>query len=173
MCLMGILDFREGILPRWVRNPEPEVYDVATLGCFGLGGVIATLALRRRGLARLVGPVETSLDDYAAEFGFLADWLKLSRRRFWILLVLQLVTVSTRSVYIYVLNVDDDTTEAPLLIMMVTLFTAVSARNAGACYSLVHLCCGLELAIDSLHCVSSKTWTSSKPWRTGTRSKQR
>ena len=23
---------------------------------------------------------------------------------------------------------------------MVTLFTAVSARNAGACYSLVHLC---------------------------------
>ncbi|CAE7946803.1 DNAH6 [Symbiodinium sp. KB8] len=170
MCLMGILDFREGILPRlfaffmnciwplmlgvamvylWVRNPEPEVYDVATLGCFGLGGVIATLALRRRGLARLVGPVETSLDDYAAEFGFLADWLKLSRRRFWILLVLQLVTVSTRSVYIYVLNVDDDTTEAPLLIMMVTLFTAVSARNAGACYSLVHLCCGLELAIDS------------------------
>ena len=26
--------------------------------------------------------------------------------------------MSTRSVYIYVLNVDDDTTEAPLLIML-------------------------------------------------------
>ncbi|CAE7647778.1 DNAH6 [Symbiodinium sp. CCMP2592] len=170
MCLLGILDFRDGILPRlfaffmnciwplmlvvatfylWVRSAEPEVYDVATLGCFGLGGIIAILALRRRGLARLIGPVETSLDDYAAEVGFLADWLKLSRRRFWILLVVLLVTVATRSVYIYVLNVDDDTTEAPLPIMMAMLFTAVIAHNAGACYSLVHLCCGLELAIDS------------------------
>jgi len=172
MCLLGILDCRDGILPRlfaffmnciwplmllvalfylWVRNAEPEVYDVATLGCFGLGGIIAILALRRRGLARLIGPVETSLDDHAAEVGFLADWLKLSRRRFWIILVVLLVTVSTRSVYIYViyvLNVDD-TTEAPLPFMMAMVFTAVMARNAGACYSLVHLCCGLELAIDS------------------------
>ncbi|CAE7223565.1 unnamed protein product [Symbiodinium sp. CCMP2592] len=132
--------------------------------CYVAGGLLATLSLRRAGITaqlvglgtsgdvQLLGPVERRFDEYAEEMGFLQDWRKVSLRRFCEVTAMYVFMVSCRVL-------------ASVITKEVTYGSAVGGGLATAfpsfafslialtlsliCYCQLHVCCGLELAIDS------------------------
>ncbi|CAE7208702.1 unnamed protein product, partial [Symbiodinium sp. CCMP2456] len=170
LCVTGILQFRMGPLWRlfsWCLNvsvsvclsafliyynvwhPNADIsFSTALLG-FIACLFLATIGLKRVQIGRLLGPEESYLDDYAAEAGFLQDWWKVSRRRFfevggfWFtMLALKALAnfVGTGSVLSTMLDVQD--------IGVGVAFWIMSFYYALMCYTHLHICCGLELAVD-------------------------
>lgn len=170
LCVTGILQFRMGPLWRlfswclnvWVpvclsalliyynvAHPNADIsFSTALLG-FIACLFLATICLKRAQIGRLLGPEESYLDDYAAEAGFLQDWWKVSRRRFfevggfWFtMLALKALAnfVGTGSVLSAMLDAPD--------IGVGVAFWIMSFYYALMCYTHLHICCGLELAVD-------------------------
>lgn len=169
--LVGILDFQEGLpwqvlsgfsilVPSFVSAGTVALNIMAgddfrlntSILCYVVGGLLATLSLRRAGITALLGPVERRFDEYAEEMGFLQDWRKVSLRRFCEVTAMYVFMVSCRVL-------------ASVITKDVTYGSAVGGGLATAfpgftfslialtlsliCYCQLHVCCGLELAIDS------------------------
>mmetsp|Transcript_48612 Transcript_48612/g.114082 ORF Transcript_48612/g.114082 Transcript_48612/m.114082 type:complete len:752 (+) Transcript_48612:37-2292(+) len=169
--LVGILDFGEGLVWQVLSGFSilvPSFVSVGTVAlniiagddfrlntsilCYVVGGLLATLSLRRAGITALLGPVERRFDEYAEEMGFLQDWRKVSLRRFCEVTAMYVFMVSCRVL-------------ASVITKEVTYGSAVGGGLATAfpgftfslialtlsliCYCQLHVCCGLELAIDS------------------------
>jgi len=170
LCATGILQFRTGQLWRllsWclhvsvpaclsafliyykVWHPQADISFSTALLCFIACLFLAAICLKRVQIGRLLGPEESYLDDYAAEAGFLQDWWKVSRRRsfevgaFWFtMLALKALAnfVGTGSVLQSMLAAPD--------VGVGLAFWIMSFYYVLMCYIHLHICCGLELAVD-------------------------
>eukprot|EP00913_Durusdinium_trenchii_P008597 g8072.t1 len=127
---------------------------VSVLDCSGyfFGSVIATLSLRQGGITSLLGPVDHRLDLYAEESGFMADWQKLSLWRLGEVTGLYVFIVSCRLIASFVTdNVSYGKAIAggALDILPGLSFSLMILRLVMVCFCQLHICCGLELAIDT------------------------
>ncbi|CAE7674118.1 unnamed protein product [Symbiodinium sp. CCMP2592] len=148
LCATGILQFRTGQLWRllsWCLHVSVPACLSAFLIYYKVGHPNADISFS----TALLCPEESYLDDYAAEAGFLQDWWKVSRRRsfevgaFWLtMLALKALAnfVGTGSVLSTMLDAPDLGVGAAFWIM--------SFYYALMCYTHLHICCGLELAVD-------------------------
>jgi len=121
---------------------------LATLSCFLVGVVAATISLRTAGISALLGPSDRVLDEYAAEAGFLDDWRKLSKRRFCEVVIFFLGMLAFKALVNFlsagtIHRPGEGTTGVS------TVFWHLSVHYVVLCYTALHVCCGLELAVDS------------------------
>lgn len=171
LALVGILDYQDGLLWRilsfcsilfpvgvsttffvtsLMAGAEPRAF--STYICYFFGSVIATLSLRQGGITSLLGPVDHRLDLYAEESGFMADWQKLSLWRLGEVTGLYVFIVSCRLIASFVTdNVSYGKAIAggALDILPGLSFSLMILRLVMVCFCQLHICCGLELAIDS------------------------
>jgi len=172
LTVVGILDYKDSLIWRLLSlfnilypvalsafvvytnvvmaGADPRVS--TTYVCYMAGGVIASLSLRRAGITSLLGPKDRRLDDYAEESGFLADWHNVSLVRLCEVAGLYLGMVTCRIIASIVttdVRYGQATAGGALNILPGLAFSLMVLRVAAVCFCQLHICCGLELAIDS------------------------
>jgi len=171
LALVGILDFKDGLLWR-VLSFFSLIFPVAlsittmvstmtagadlrvfsTYICYFAGSFLATLSLRRAGITSLLGPVDHRLDLYAEESGFLEDWQRLSVWRLGEVMGLYVVMVSFRVISTLIttdVSYGQAITGGAFDIFPGLSFSLMILRLVMVCFVQLHICSGLELAIDS------------------------
>ncbi|CAJ1396421.1 unnamed protein product [Effrenium voratum] len=130
-----------------------STYMASSLGSLILGLVLATCSLRRAGLTSLLGPEDCRLDEYATESGFMMDWQKVSLRRFCQVLAVWLTMVACRvlSSCLYASDViyGSSITGQPTFILCDAVYMSMAFYCSTLTFCQLHICSGLELAIDS------------------------
>lgn len=171
LALVGILDYKDGLLWRFLSFFSllvPVILSVSTTVttmmagadlrvfntyiCYFAGSLLATLSLRRAGITSLLGPVDHRLDLYADESGFLEDWQRISVWRLGEVMGLYAVMVSFRIIASFVtsdVSYGQAITGDVLDILPGLAFSLMALRLVMVCFTQLHICCGLELAIDS------------------------
>lgn len=170
MCLYGVLPFQVGNLAFWYTNivqisvafllaysfmlavvETESLYIHLTTVCYALGCLMGVLFLRMRRIHDLLGPHDRQLELYARNFEFFEEWQEVSVRRFFIVLALWTCTVLSR---VFVLagsscpaamggTEDRDMAWPPLI-----SFVVISGMLSVLAYCQLHVCCGLEMAVD-------------------------
>lgn len=171
LCMAGHLRFSEGLASRCFAILSFGVIPMAMSGLllyggavsfmdaslllaltsFQLGVSVASFSFDRKGIGLLLGPQETRLDDYALEADFMADWQKVSRKRFIETVCMFIGMMCTRiAAQIWVRGqLDADIFESNWELCYSIAFSFMLFRYLLLCYSILHCCCGLELALDS------------------------
>lgn len=171
LAMVGILDYKDGLLWRvlsFFSLLVPVILSVSTTVttmtagadlrvfstyiCYFAGSLLATLSLRRAGITSLLGPVDHRLDLYADESGFLEDWQRISVWRLAEVMGLYAVMVSFRVIASFVtsdVSYGQAITGDVLDILPGFAFSLMALRLVMVCFTQLHICCGLELAIDS------------------------
>lgn len=164
--LFGIMDFGESccwrLFSRWAHGVFPVILVsmlvyASTLGvveaidteasCFYFAGaILATISLRRCGLQSLLNGSEESLDEYAFKAGFLKDWRRLSKRRLVEMLFLLAPMIVCRGIVGILANRG---AWSSMDVLALLSFAFMEIQFTLVAYVLLHICCGLELAIDS------------------------
>jgi len=125
----------------------------STLGFFQLGVSFASFSLRRNQLDYFLGPIEKQLDDYAEERGFMKDWQRMSRRRLVEIVCVSLLIALLRGMSNFLLGDNFGGRLAADYGFDVTVlawsFWYMIIRYLLLCYSVLHIACGFELALDS------------------------
>jgi len=171
LALVGILDFKDGLLWRvlsffslifpvvlsmtttvttLMAGADMRVF--STYICYFAGSFLATLSLRRAGITSLLGPVDHRLDLYAEESGFLEDWQRLSVWRLGEVMGLYVVMVSFRVISSLIttdVSYGQAITGGAFDIFPGLSFSLMILRLVMVCFVQLHICSGLELAIDS------------------------
>jgi len=164
--LFGVMDFGEAccwrVFSRWAHGVFPVILVsmlvyASTLGaveaidteasCFYFAGaILATISLRRCGLQSLLNGSEESLDEYAFKAGFLKDWRRLSKRRLVEMLFLLAPMIVCRGI-VSILGNRGAWSSTDVLALL--SFAVMELQFTLVAYVLLHICGGLELAIDS------------------------
>ena len=169
LCMAGHLRFKEGlasrcfaifsygILPLAISGllvyggavSDMDTSLLLSLTCFQLGISVASFSFEQKGIALLLGPQETRLDDYALEADFIADWQKVSRKRFVETICMYIGMLCLRfASYVWIrgqFELPEDIWDP----VYGAAFWFMLFRYLLLCYSILHCCCGLELALDS------------------------
>lgn len=116
-----------------------------TAGCVSVGGFLALIFLRWQHIQDLLGPRKRPLELYASAFGFLDSWHLVSSRRFSV--VLSLWILSSLSQVVMNLRFGCPQAHEPSLAACAINFVGTGILCC-AFYCMLHICCGLELAID-------------------------
>lgn len=168
LCMAGHLRFSEGLASRCFAILSFGIIPMAMSGLllyggavslmdtslllaltsFQLGVSVASFSFDRKGIALLLGPEETRLDDYAREADFMADWQKVSRKRF-IETVCMFIGMMCARIAAQIWVRGQLELEANWDQVYTIAFTFMLFRYLLLCYSILHCCCGLELALDS------------------------
>ena len=168
LCMAGHLRFSEGLASRCFAILSFGIIPMAMSGLllyggavslmdtslllaltsFQLGISVASFSFDRKGIALLLGPEETRLDDYALEADFMADWQKVSRKRF-IETVCMFIGMMCARIAAQIWVRGQLELEANWDQVYTIAFTFMLFRYLLLCYSILHCCCGLELALDS------------------------
>lgn len=168
LCMAGHLRFSEGLASRCFAILSFGIIPMAMSGLllyggavslmdtslllaltsFQLGVSVASFSFDRKGIALLLGPEETRLDDYAREADFVADWQKVSRKRF-IETVCMFIGMMCARIAAQIWVRGQLELEANWDQVYTIAFTFMLFRYLLLCYSILHCCCGLELALDS------------------------
>ncbi|CAE7900713.1 unnamed protein product, partial [Symbiodinium microadriaticum] len=106
--------------------------------CYVVGGLLATLSLRRAGITALLGPVERRFDEYAEEMG------EVTAMYVFMVSCRVLASVITKDVTYGSAVGGGLATAFPGF-----TFSLIALTLSLICYCQLHVCCGLELAIDS------------------------
>ena len=169
LCMAGHLRFGEGLASRCFAILSFGVIPMAMSGlllyggavslmdaslllaltCFQLGVSVASFSFDRKGIALLLGPEETRLDDYALEADFMADWQKVSWKRFIETVCMFIGMLCARIAAQIWVRGQLELPEANWDQAYGLAFSYMLFRYLLLCYSLLHCCCGLELALDS------------------------
>jgi len=168
LCLFGVVSFRKGALACCYRNfaflavvwllVQSVIFAVQdsnllhvhlSTTCYALGGFLGMVSLRVHKLHDLLGPDHRPLERYASNFDFLNEWRWASGWRFVAVILFWACMVSSR-----VVGARDRDCEALGLgggaaspLELVT-FSLISGLLAALAFCQLHVCCGLELAID-------------------------
>jgi len=170
MCVLGVLPFQVGNLAFWYSNvvqicvvfllgysfmlavrDTDSLYIHLTTVCYALGGLIGAILLRMRRIQDLLGPHDRHLELYARNFDFFEEWQEVSIQRFCVVLALWICSVISRVMAIFGSscpdamggNEDRNAALAPLI-----SFVVISGLLSVLTYCQLHVCCGLEMAID-------------------------
>lgn len=171
LAMVGILDYKDGLLWRvlsFFSLLVPVILSVSstvtttmagadlrvfnTYICYFAGSLLASVSLRRAGITSLLGPVDHRLDLYADESGFLEDWQRISAWRLAEVMGLYAVMVSFRVIASFItsdVSYGQAITGNVLDILPGLAFSLMALRLVMVCFTQLHICCGLELAIDS------------------------
>eukprot|EP00435_Cladocopium_sp_Y103_P072483 s363_g40.t1 len=172
LCFSGILDFKLGRTVSWfnfavvplvlailveveTNVSGSEQYMPNTMMALTLGGVLSIGNLRWVGLGNLLGPAEHSLDDFAAESGFMEDWQRVSRKRSvevaCVLFFTVLCRLGSNLFFPSELHYGRSITGRSSDILMDVVFLDVVFRCAAVTFCQLHICSGLELSIETWH----------------------
>lgn len=176
LCLVGHLNFGEGLASRFFGflsyallpaactaflvvlaavtvgiTSQWSFTMVLTLCFFQLGISFASHSFRSNGIQLLLGPKERQLDEYAEEGGFMQDWQRLSRRRLIETLCVFLCMLLLRAMVNFWLDgsfapLSASRSEEAVFGWMMWLMVV---RYLMFCYSVLHVGCAFELALDS------------------------
>jgi len=170
LCLTGLLTFRDGRFFRllsWMSfavipgcatlalasfslTVGADVSVVVSLCCFAGGVLVATVSLKHAGISLLLGPSEAALDEYAAEAGFLRDWWNVSRWRAVEVAVFSAVALLVKeSLNLLLTGSVLGATSTVVEIWTGVVFWILAVYFVVLAYLHLHICCGLELAVDS------------------------
>lgn len=122
-----------------------------TLCCFQTGLSLASHSLKSNGFDLLLGPKDHQLDEYAVNADFMPEWQRMSRRR----LLQTLGAYAVLAGLVAIVNVLSDapapslTWEGCPVAIFEAAFWLMQFRYLMLCYSLLHVGCGFELALDS------------------------
>lgn len=167
LCVVGHLPFDQGLTSRIygifsyailplalsvlllsvmaLAPPESEslwhIAMVFTLCLLQLGVSFASWSLKSNKLECVLGPKDQQLDEYAEERGYMADWQKLSKRRFWAL-VSQHCLLSS----ILCIPVNRD-----------SIYKLFFLGGGG-------VRCGITNKVSLRRCLSSRSWVCSERW---------
>lgn len=139
-----------GVSMAMSSQEEGQIFWNLYTACHSLGVFFSVLCLIQRRAQVYAPGSQNPLEVYARKFDFLAEWWALSVWRFvtaasvWGLMVLPkalLVTWLSGSC-------SPELCEAPESILPFVAFVAISFLLAAQSYYQMHICCGLELAID-------------------------
>eukprot|EP00438_Fugacium_kawagutii_P004127 Skav211251 [mRNA] locus=scaffold3676:61595:63206:+ [translate_table: standard] len=121
-----------------------------TLICFQLGISVASFSFEVKGVGLLLGPEETRLDDYARDAGFMADWRKVSQKRLVETICMYLGMLCLRfASHIWVRGQIEYFQVEIWESAYGAFYWSMLFRYLMLCYSILHCCSGLELALDS------------------------
>ena len=162
MFIAGILEWRSLVLSRlwgfillaltlaasgvllWFTGTEDmDAPTAATTLCYMFGVAVSIFLLRGKEVQELVGKQRGNLDMYAKKCGFLREWRKMSKRRFFESLGFLIIMCSSRW-----LGYSQNVPVLPDLLPNLAFCFAASGF-AGIGYLQLHILSGLELAIDS------------------------
>lgn len=123
-----------------------------TLCCFQTGLSLASHNLKSNGFDLLLGPKDHQLDEYAVNAEFMSEWQSMSRRRL-------MQTLGAYAVLAALVAIVNFLSEAPVpsltsligchFSIFEAAFWLMQFRYLMLCYSLLHVGCGFELALDS------------------------
>ena len=122
-----------------------------TLCCFQTGLSLASHSLKSNGFDILLGPKDRQLDEYAENADFMPEWQRMSRRRL-------MQTLGAYAVLAGLVAFVNVISEAPVpsltsqgfqVAVFEAAFWLMQFRYLMLCYSLLHVGCGFELALDS------------------------
>lgn len=134
----------EGPTERYLRLSE---------ACRLLSGFLGLASLRWRSVSQLLGPHRRMLETYAANQGFLEMWLIRSFRCFLVVVALWLYMLlsPTAAPVLLAVATGEECGEADRQSSPVgfSLFLTFSGLCAALSYCQLHVCCGLELMVDT------------------------
>ncbi|CAE7393675.1 unnamed protein product [Symbiodinium sp. CCMP2592] len=171
LSMVGILDFFDG--RKW-RNLARCSLGVQIVGVVGLVAAMSTstgdfedveplitsalyffgvaagvLSLRGNNITWLLGPSEYLMDDYALESDFLDDWRKVSKARLFRISGFFVLMISSRVGALFLTEREIFGKYREFHVLTVVAFTSMAACYCTACYCVLHVAAGLELAVDS------------------------
>eukprot|EP00440_Ansanella_granifera_P073830 gb/GFBE01080109.1/.p1 GENE.gb/GFBE01080109.1/~~gb/GFBE01080109.1/.p1 ORF type:complete len:810 (+),score=124.32 gb/GFBE01080109.1/:1-2430(+) len=126
-------------------------YVCLTSACGGLGAFLGISSMRNRSIGNLLGPSDRPLDLYAHVNGFLDEFRTISRQRFVEVLALWACMIIFRMLI-------EQMQDNPLYrgtdgsweyLIPLVCHVVFSLPLVAVSYLQLHVCCGLELAIDS------------------------
>eukprot|EP00928_Gymnodinium_smaydae_P015988 TRINITY_DN15957_c0_g3_i1.p1 TRINITY_DN15957_c0_g3~~TRINITY_DN15957_c0_g3_i1.p1 ORF type:complete len:1385 (+),score=240.83 TRINITY_DN15957_c0_g3_i1:97-4251(+) len=123
-----------------------EVMRHLGIWCYALGGFGGIVCLRLSGIQSLLGPKARPLELYAEALGFLDDWKSTSLWRFLVVMSVWACALLVRALVSLGLGCGD--LEGVSSSISVATFTPLGCLLAVLSYCQLHVCCGLELAID-------------------------
>mmetsp|Transcript_20272 Transcript_20272/g.58790 ORF Transcript_20272/g.58790 Transcript_20272/m.58790 type:complete len:917 (+) Transcript_20272:33-2783(+) len=126
-------------------NEGDELYFCLTTACIGFGGFGGMVFLKLRHINNLLGPYKRPLELYAANFAFLSGWRIISVKH--LSLVMGLWCLSTLSHMIMNLHLECPQAGASSL-RSCGINCAVVGIVCMVFYCKLHICGGMELAID-------------------------
>lgn len=119
---------------------------------YGLGAILGIISMRASSINELLCQTGGALDEYAWRSGFLADWRRLSTRRFLKISVFWAVMVTCRVLVAIISNSLSYGGSSGVLawdLVRVLVHIIVSIPFTAVAFVQLHVCCGLELAVDS------------------------
>ena len=141
--LLALTLAASGVLLWFTGTEDLDAPTAATTLCYMFGVAASIWLLRVKEVQELVGKQTGNLDMYAKKCGFLREWRKMSKRRFFEALGFLIIMCSSRW-----LGYSQDVPVLPDLFPNVAFCFAASGF-AGMGYLQLHILSGLELAIDS------------------------
>ena len=174
LSMIGILDFFDGrkwrclarcslliqtvgvislvaAMSTWTGDFE-DLEPLITTALYFFGVAAGVFSLRRNKITCLLGPSEYMMDDYALESDFLDDWRKLSKARLFQISGFFLLMVSSRVGALFLTDQEIFGKYKEVFgfdLVTVVGFTAMAVCYCTACYCVLHVTAGLELAVDS------------------------
>lgn len=135
----------------WTGDFE-DLEPLITTVLYFFGVVVGVLSLRRNKITCLLGPSEYLMDDYALESDFLADWRKVSKARLSQISGFFVLMVSSRVGALFLTEKEIFGKYKDIFgfdVLTVIAFTSMARCYCTACYCVLHVTAGLELAVDS------------------------
>lgn len=120
--------------------------------CYALGGLVGALSLRTQNIQNLIGPEKKPLETYAKNFGFIHEWQRVSLRRFAVMSTLWLCNVLVRILAAVDTGCNSGwggSTNRWVVIADLCSFVFISGLLAALTYCHLHVCSGLEMAVDN------------------------
>lgn len=122
------------------------LYIHLSTACYAFGGLIGAISLRLQHIQCLLGPVQKPLVSYAHNENFFQEWQNTSLWRLGVIAVLWLCMVLTRIAASIDVNCQGGYCIWPWNFLS---YMVASGFLAALAYLQIHVCCGLELAIDT------------------------
>ncbi|CAE7424156.1 unnamed protein product [Symbiodinium sp. CCMP2592] len=174
LSMVGILDFSDGrkwrylarcslgvqiaglislvaAMSTWTGDFE-DLEPLITTALYFFGVAAGVLSLRRNKITCLLGPSEYLMDDYAVESDFLEDWRKVSKARLLQISGFFVLMNSSRVGALFLTEREIFGKYKDIFgfdVLTVVAFTSMAMCYCTACYCVLHLTAGLELAVDS------------------------
>ena len=174
LSMVGILDFFDGrkwrhlarcslggqivgviglvaAMSTWTGDFE-DLEPLITTALYSVGVAAGVLSLRRNKITCLLGPSEYVMDDYALESDFLDDWRKVSKARLCQISGFFVLMISSRVGALFLTERESFWKYKDIFgfdVLTVVAFTSMAMCYCTACYCVLHVTAGLELAVDS------------------------
>ncbi|CAE7393640.1 unnamed protein product [Symbiodinium sp. CCMP2592] len=135
----------------WTGDLE-DLEPLITTALHFFGVAAGVLSLRRNKITCLLGPSEYLMDDYALESDFLDDWRKASKARLVQISGFFVLMISSRIAALFLTEREIFGKYKEIFgfdVLTVVAFTSMASCYCTACYCVLHVTAGLELAVDS------------------------